>query len=143
MKKINISPEELETMNYNDIAYVILEANDSKMKLQELFLEVCKLIGAGEDEFQTYIADFFELLSTDKRFIMLDEGYWDLKIKHHKGMDIDSEDEEEDEDIILEDEDADSSEEDIYDSEKGDDDIEEDDLSDLVIIDDPDEENNL
>ena len=84
-KKIELSEEELEMMNYNDIAYLILEKNDNKMKISELFQDVCKLLHLAEDDYQSYIGDFFELLSTDKRFIMLDEGYWDLRIKHNKG----------------------------------------------------------
>ena len=143
MKKIEISAEELELMNYNDVAHVILEANEKKMKLHELFLEVCKVLDLDESEYETYITDFFELLSTDKRFIMLDAGYWDLKIKHNKGMEIETEDEDE-EDIILEDEEDSNEDDSMYDSEKAeDDDIEEDDLADLVIVDDSDEENNL
>ena len=141
MKKIEISEEELEMMNYNDVAHVILEQNGKKMKISDLFKEVCKLLKLDDSEYQTYIADFFELLSTDKRFIMLEEGFWDLKIKHNKGMIIEA-DEEDEEEIILEEEEVEE-EIDMYDEDvkSDDDDIEEDDLSDLVIIDDGDEEN--
>lgn len=140
MKKIELTDEELEMMNYNDIAHVILEKNNKKMKINDLFREVVKLLKQDESEYQDYIADFFQLLSTDKRFIMLEDGYWDLKIKHNKGMVIENEDE--DEDIIIENEDE--TEEDYEDDEdkESDDDVEEDDLSDLVIIDDSEEENN-
>ena len=94
MKKININQDELELMNYNDIAYVILKENGKKMKIVDLFNEVGKVLGL-EEGYDSYITDFFELLSTDKRFIMLSEGYWDLRIKHDKGMVIEDEDEDE------------------------------------------------
>lgn len=142
MKKIDISEEELEMMNYNDIAHVILEKNGKKMKLNDLFLAVGKLLGLSEESYQSHIADFFELLSTDKRFIMLEDGYWDLKIKHNKGMESFDEEEDED-DIVLEEEDDDSSNEIYDDTDKVDDDVEEDDLSDLVIVDDIEDESNL
>ena len=138
MKKININQDELELMNYNDIAYVILKENGKKMKIVDLFNEVGKVLGL-EEGYDSYITDFFELLSTDKRFIMLNEGYWDLRIKHDKGMVI--EDEDEDEEIIIDD---DNEDDDEYSDDQQvdiDDDVEEDDLSDLVIIDDSEEEN--
>ena len=141
MKKIELTQEEAEMMNYNDIAYLILEKNGKKMKIIDLFNEVGKVLNIEPDEYQAYITDFFELLSTDKRFIMLDQGYWDLSIKHNKGMQLEEEDEEEEEEIIIEDED--NQEDDYEDEDTRDDDVEEDDLSDLVIIDDTDEENNL
>lgn len=143
MKKINLSLEEAELMNYNDIAHIILEENGKKMKINDLFAEVGKVLEMEEEEYANHIADFFELLSTDKRFIMLEDGYWDLKIKHNKGMET-FEDEEEDDDIILEEEE--SADDDLYDenSEKSeDDDVEDDDLSDLVIVDDLEDEANL
>lgn len=144
MKKIEISDEELEMMNYDDIAYIILENNGKKMKIAELFSEVGKILGLDEEAYQSHIGDFFELLSTDKRFIMLEDGYWDLKIKHNKGMES-FEEEDDDEEVILEEE-TPTEEEDLFseDSVKSeDDDVDEDDLSDLVIVDDIEDESNL
>lgn len=143
MKKIEISEEELEMMNYNDVAHVILEAQGKKMKLADLFNEVGNTMGLEPSEYQSHIADFFELLSTDKRFIMLDDGYWDLKIKHNKGMES-FEDEEEDDDIVLEEDESDDGDADFDENVKeNDDDVDDDDLSDLVIVDDLEDEANL
>lgn len=143
MKKIELSEEELELMNYNDIAHLIVEKNGKKMKITDLFSEVGNILNLDAESFQDHIGDFFELLSTDKRFIMLDDGYWDLKIKHHKGMESFEEEEDDEEEIIIE-EDT-SSDEDIYDesTKSDDDDITEDDLSDLVIVDDLEDESEL
>lgn len=141
MKKINLTEEELATMSYDDVAHVILETNGKKMKIQDLFKEVIKAMNLSENEFEEHLADFFELLSTDKRFIMLEKGYWDLKINHSTKVIIDTE---EDEEEIIE-EVEETNEEDIddeeinYDEEIIDDDDAEDDLKDLVILDENDE----
>lgn len=133
MVKLNINKEELEMMNYNDIAYAILENTNKKKKIKDLFLDVCEVLELDEEKYENHITDFFGLLSTDKRFIMLDDGYWDLKDKHNKGLVLDD-DREEDEDD--EDDDIDDNlEDDLIDEEfLSDDDSEDDDLKDLVII---------
>lgn len=142
MKKIEINEEELEMMNYNDIAYLVLDANGKKMKIIDLFHEVGKLLKLEDNSYEEHIADFFELLSTDKRFIMLEEGYWDLSVKHSKGM-VNLDDEEDDEEIILEEDESQDGWQDDEETNETDDDVEEDDLSDLVIIDDSEEESNM
>ncbi|HBA37297.1 MAG TPA: DNA-directed RNA polymerase subunit delta [Firmicutes bacterium] len=143
MKNIQVSDEELEMMNYNDIAFLILDRNGKKMKINDLFLEVSKLLKLDDETFQSHIGDFFELLSTDKRFIMLENGFWDLKIKHNMGMETFDDEEDDDEDIIIEDE-EDTDDGDYDDEEKsGEDDVDEDDLSDLVIVDDIEDEANM
>lgn len=144
MKKINLTEEELASLSYDDVAHIILEQNGKKMKIQDLFKEVIKTMNLGENAFEEHLADFFELLSTDKRFIMVEKGYWDLKINHSTKLIIDDEDE--DEEVIDELEEIDNEEEvdeEInYDEEIVDDDETEDDLKDLVILDEN-EENEI
>ena len=144
MKKINLTEEELATMSYDDVAYIILENNQKKMKIQDLFKEVIKVMNLGESAFEEHLADFFELLSTDKRFIMIEKGYWDLKINHSTKLIIDDEDDEEEIlDEVEENNDEEEEEETInYDEELVDDDDAEDDLKDLVILDEN-EENDI
>ena len=143
MKSITLTEEEIASMSYDDVAYLILEKNQSKMKIQDLFKEVIKSMNLGESAFEEHLADFFELLSTDKRFIMVDKGFWDLKINHSTKLVIEDED---DDDEIIEEEpivETEEEEETInYDEEILDDDDAEDDLKDLVIMDDP-EENEI
>ena len=138
MKGLNLSEEELASMNYNDVAYVILEKN-SKMKFIDLFNALVKVMNLEESDSEKHLTDFFELLSTDKRFTMLDGGLWDLKVRHDKGM-IALDDEDEEEEETLEEEDEEETDEDSFDESNDDDDVEEDDLKDLVIIDDSEEE---
>ena len=146
--KLNDIPEyELETMNYDDIAYIILKDEKQKMKINELFKKVCDVLKLPEELFEEKIADFFELLTTDKRFIMLEDGYWDLKEFHNPKVVVDDEEddlitneeiEEQDDDLVEEQEDED----DIFYDTDTDDDLPDDDLEDLVVIDVDDEEAN-
>lgn len=143
MKIKDLKKEELELMGYDDIAYLILKEAGSKMKINELFKEVCKLLSLGDDVFESKIADFFQMLSTEKRFIMLENGFWDLRDNHSQKVVID-EDEDEIEDDFEEEvvEEAKEEAENIYEEADETDDIVEDDLKDFAVIDDEDEENN-
>lgn len=143
MKLTDISKEELETMNYDDIAYIILSEEKKAEKINTLFKKVCEALNLSENEYEAKIADFFELLTTDKRFIMLEDGSWDLKELHNPEVIIDDED---DEETILEAEDTiedtEPEEEDIFYDADSDDDLPDDDLEDLVVIDVDEEEAN-
>lgn len=144
MKLKDLSREELEAMSYDDIALMVLSESNRQMKINELFKEVCKLIGLSDDEFVDKLPAFFEVLSTDHRFIMLESGLWDLKTKHATKVVIDSEDEEDlEEEIELDDSDLDEeAEEDIFADDDDSDDLtdDDDDLKDLVIIDEDEEQ---
>lgn len=136
-----MSKEELENMSYDDIAYLILSEKKKKMKIIDLFNEVGKLINLPESIIEEKIGDFFEMLTLDKRFIMLDNGTWDLKERHAQKIVIDDDDEdistEEVEDL---EEEPEEEEDNYYDD---DDDDSDDDLKDLVIINEDDEEETL
>ncbi len=146
MKLSDIQKEELETMNYDDIAYIILSEQKQKMKINDLFRIVCDALGLSENEYEEKIADFFGLLTTDKRFIMLEDGYWDLRELHNPKVVID---EEEDDTLLNEVEEEDDTEpekeeeEDVFYDENPDDDLPDDDLDDLVVIDVDEEEASI
>ncbi len=144
MKLKELKKEEIEAMGYDEIALLILQESGKKMKLQDLFKKVCKALGIDENEFADHITDFFELLSTNKKFVMLKNGYWDLQTRHQSEITVEETDDETfgaDEDIE-EEEEEEPEEEDIYYEDEPDDDVEEDDLSDLVVVDE-DEETSL
>jgi len=148
MKLKDIPQEELELMGYDDIAALILEESGKKMKIFDLFKKVCKVLNLSDAEFENKIADFFEMLSTDKKFTMLENGYWDLRTKHNVEIVIDEEDEEALNEVVEEDLEDDiepeEDEEDIFYEAEDTDDEAEDDLQDLVVIDvDEDEANSL
>lgn len=144
----DIAKEELETMGYDEIAYLILEESGKKMKLLDLFTKVCKVLDLPVETVEDRIGDFFELLSINKKFVLLPKGYWDLATNHLQEIVVEDEEEEVDEseineeDETFDDTESDSEEEDIYyDDDDIDDDDSSDDLDDLVIMDEEEIEN--
>ena len=130
MKLETLSKAELEAMSYDDIAELILKETNRQMKINELFKEVCNLLELSENEFMDKLPAFFDVLSTDQRFLMLENGLWDLKTKHSVKVVVDNEDEEDvEEDIDLEDleEEPTEEEENIFADDNDDDDLTDDD----------------
>ena len=66
--------EELETLPFDDIAYIILQEKGKKMKINDIFRIICDTLNLGESAFENQIGDFFALLATEKRFIQLEKG---------------------------------------------------------------------
>lgn len=141
MKITDLSKEELESKSYDDIAYMILESTGEKIKITDLFKEICDLLGLSNEEYEAKIADFFQVLSTDHRFIMLEKGFWDLKSRHQAKIIMEDDD---DIDTGLDNEEEEpEEEEDIYYDEDEPTDDDDDDLQGLVVVsDDSDEENS-
>ncbi len=142
MKIKDITKEELEAMPFDDIAYLILKEKGKKMKTVDIFGNIKELLGMSDSEYEARIADFFTLLATEKRFIQLEQGYWDLRENHTAKIEIE-EDEEEIEEIEEEtlEETQIEEDEDIFlnDAKEPDDDETDDELKDLVVIDDENE----
>lgn len=144
MKLKQIPKEELELMGYDDIALLILQESGKKMKLRDIFAKVINVLGLPEETIDEELMEFFELMSTNKKFVMLDKGYWDLQSRHKLDLVFDME--EDDEELENEEEDniEEETEEDddiFYDKDDEKDDVAEDDLADLVVVDDIDESN--
>jgi len=133
--------EELELLSKKDIAKLILEDSKKTINTADLFKKIIELLELPESTFEAKIADFYTALATDKRFIMLDNGKWDLRSNHTsdkivKVSEEDDEEEEEEEESEKQEED-DSIEEDNFDD-TDDDDYDDDtneELKDLVVID--------
>ena len=139
MKKLTLTAEQLESMSYADVAQFVLENNTKPISLQDLFKEVIRLMGLPESDFEAHIFDFFQLLSNDKNFIMLEKGMWDLTVRHQNKISIIKDTEADDEEEIEESDDEEIEEDDSevnYDDSSLDDDQVEDDFKDLVIIND-------
>ena len=141
MKLKDYTIEELETLPFDDIAYIILKEKGKKMKISEIFKIICNKLNLGDAAFEEQIGDFFSLLSTEKRFIQLDKGYWDLRENHTAEISIKEIEDELDDDVPVEEEEEDEDEkedkeENYYDNiDDVDDDEEDDGLKDLVIVD--------
>lgn len=143
MKLANLKKEDLELLSNKDITYYLLEEK-GKLNTADLYKKIVKMLSLPASTFEEKIGDYYTSLTTDKRFVMLEDGCWDLRSRHTsdkivKITDVDEEEEIEDikEDVLLPDE----IEEDNYDAEDDDDDYDEDteeDLKDLVVVDEED-----
>ena len=131
--------EDLELMSNKDITNLILEESKKSLSTADLFKKIIKLLELPEKTFETKIGDYYTALTTDKRFILLDDGTWDLRSRHTSDKVIKFADEEEDEEEEMVEEikdQDDESEEDSYDDKEEEDYDEEtnEELKDLVII---------
>ena len=144
--KLNKMPkEDLETLAYSDLTEMIFKEKKKPINTPTLFKEICKLLELTDDDYANQIGDYYTSLTTDKRFILLDNACWDLRDKHKVEIildDEDMEDEEYDEDSLEDDEDevvetVESEDIDAMADEEGID-TDDDDLDDLTIIDDED-----
>ncbi len=133
----NMTKEDLELLSNKDITNLLLEEN-GKQTTPDLFKKIIKLLELPESTFDQKIGDYYTSLTTDKRFILLEDGTWDLRSRHTSDKII-KVDEDEDEDIEEIEEEVDEEEEtDDFDSiDSDDDDIDsgDDDLKDLVVLD--------
>lgn len=132
---------ELETLSYTDLAFYILKDNKKTMNTPSIFKKICELLEYSDDEYTSKIGDFYTSLTTDKRFILLDNAEWDLRDNHSIKIAFDEEEEEEiDEEDVEEESDETEEPEENIDSEIDDDDlIDDDDMDDLEIIDEDEE----
>lgn len=142
MKLKNMKLEELELLSYSDLTYRILKEEKQTMNTPTIFHKICDLLGYSEADFSEKIGDYYTYLNNDKRFVMLDNGEWDVRDNHSIELSLDEEDDEEmvsDSEEI--EEDIDEMEEDLeeenIDTAIDDDDLDddEDDLDDLAVLD--------
>ena len=137
----NMTKEELELLSNKDITDIILQESKKSMNTADLFKKIIEVLELPQSCFENKIADYYTSLATDKRFILLEDGTWDLRSRHtsDKIAKITDEDDDEDEEESEENkEDLDSSiEEDSYDDTDDDDynDDTSEELKDLVVID--------
>ena len=112
MKLKNMSKEELETMSYTDITYMILKENKT-MNTAELFKRICDLLELTEEEYGEKIGDYYTSLTIDKRFHMLENGEWDLMENHKVELQLDDDEEIESEEETEEETETENEEENI------------------------------
>ena len=137
MKLNKMKKEELETLSYTDLTEMILKEEKKSLNTPSIFKKICSLLELTDDEYTSQIGDFYTSLTTDKRFVLLDNVCWDLRDKHKIEINLNEEDEEDDDTEDEEDEDENvetvSSEHiDSMEDEEGID--QDDDLDDLTIL---------
>ena len=134
----DMKKEEIELLSNKDITNLLLEEKGCQ-NTADLFTQIIELLDLPKSTFDTRIGDYFTALTTDKRFLMLEDGTWDLRTRHNasKVINVIEEDDDELEDVSNEEEIPEEDEFDI-DSVTDDEDTfddNDDDLKDLVILD--------
>ncbi len=143
MKLKDIPREELEMMGYAELAEIVLNDKKKKMKIADIFKEICKALGLTDQEYEDRISEFFEVVSTNKLFTILPQGYCDLNKRHNTKVVMDDEDDLQlDEEIESEEEIENEEEDEIFYDENEDDDVADDDLQDFVVVDEDEEANS-
>ena len=133
-----MSKDELELMSNKDITYLLLEESSKPINTLNLFKKIAKLLELPESTIDSKIADYYTALATDKRFIMLEDGSWDLRSRHtsDKVLKITEEDDEEEDEEEQEDQEETIEEDNFDDTDDEDyDEATNEELKDLVVID--------
>ncbi len=133
MKLDGMPKEELELYSYIDLTRMILEEEGSPLNTPTIFKKICSLLEMSDSEYADKIGDYYTSLTTDKDFVLLDDGNWDLRDHHPVTVILDDEEIEDELEETLEEEEL---EEEIIEDDL--DDIDEGDIEDLD--DDEDEE---
>ena len=145
MSLSSMKHEELELLSYTDLTELILEENKGSMNTAAIFKKISGLLSLSDEEYASKIGDFYTSLTTDKRFIFLDDNAeWDLRNRHTSQIVVtDDDDEDEKEETEQVDDTLETDEEDIDSIESDDDDLDDgDDINDLAIITDEELEDN-
>ena len=119
MKLNNLSQEELELMSYTDLTYMMLKETKKTMNTPTIFKEICKLLDLSDSAYEDKIGDYYTSLTMDKRFVMLENGEWDIRDNRSVEivMDEDDEEDEETEEEVEEIVEEEESEDTLYDDE--------------------------
>ena len=133
--KIKLKKEELEVLTYTDIAEIILNNSKKPLKTTDLFKEICDLLELSEESYKNEIGDFYTSLTTDKRFVSLENALWDLRDRHAINIEFSEDDEDEDEESE-EEEDIEEEKEDENELDEIDEDldVDDDDMDELSIV---------
>ena len=149
MKLKNMKKEELEIYSYADLTEMVLKENKKSMNTANIFKKICELLELSDEEYQNSIGDYYTSLTTDKRFILLDNAEWDLRDKHKLEIVLDEEDDDYESEEDEENFDEDSDSEDVSNVDESlditDDEVDlddNDDLDDLTIVGDEELEEN-
>lgn len=143
MKFDNLTKEDAELLSYKDLTNLILEEKGKKNTLELLKLIVNKM-ELSSSYLDDKIADYYTMLNNDKKFVLLDDGTWDLSEKYTsdlKKKNLDEEDDYDDEDLKEDDElEEIEPEEEIdsknhYDDSYNEDDYDDEGLDGLVVVD--------
>ena len=128
-----MTKDELELLSNKDITNLLLEEK-GRQTTPDLFKKIIELLELPSSTFDQKIGDYYTSLTTDKRFVLLEDGTWDLRNRHTSDKLVKIEDDEEEE--IEDEEEVEEDEEDFDSIDSSEDDIDDndDDLKDLVVL---------
>jgi len=131
-----MTKEDLELLSNKDLTNLLLEEK-GKQTTPDLFKRIIELLELPSSTFDQKIGDYYTSLTTDKRFILLEDGTWDLRNRHTSDKILKLEDDEDDEEIeeIKEEQEEETEDFDSIDNDEDDIDDNDDDLKDLVVLD--------
>lgn len=141
MKLSKMSKEELELYSYDELTKMILEEEKKPLNTPTIFRKICDLLELSDSEYTDKIGDYYTSLTTDKDFVLLEDGTWDLRDHHPASVILSDEDEAYDEDDLEDIEEAEEDMEEIVSEDDDDDadldldDLDDEDDDDLTIID--------
>ena len=95
-----MTKEDLELLSNKDITDLILSESKKSINTADLFKKIIELLELPSSTFENKIGDYYTSLATDKRFILLEDGTWDLRSRHTSDKVVkitDDEDEDEEE----------------------------------------------
>jgi len=135
----DMTKDDLELLSHKDITNILLTEKGS-MNTKDLFKTITELLCLPNSVFETKIGDYYTTLTTDKRFILLSDGKWDLRDRHTSDkvvIAVDDEDESDELEIQDENDEIEEEEDEGFDDTTSEDDFDDsdDDLKDLVIMD--------
>jgi len=134
----NMKKDDLELLSYKDITNLLLEEDGAK-NTADLFKKIVSLLELPNSVFESKIGDYYTMLATDKRFILLSDGNWDLRNRYTSDKFVSVVDEEEETDLeepLTKEKEELNESEDCYDVDSDDEfDDSDDELKDLVILD--------
>lgn len=139
MKLTKMKKEELEMYTYTDIAEMILSESKNPLNTVDIFKQISILLELSDEQYKNEIGDFYTSLTTDKRFISLENALWDLRDRHAIKIEFNEEEDEEELDDEEEVEEEELDDEDDIDSMDNDLD---DDMDDLSIVSDEEMDEN-
>lgn len=96
MKLNKIAKDELESYSHLELAEMILNEEKKSLDTPSIFKKICNLLELSNEDYENKIGDFYTSLTTDKKFILLPNGTWDLRDHHSFLVNLEETEDEED-----------------------------------------------
>ncbi len=99
MKLSKMPKDELESYSYVELAKMILKEDKKSETIVDILKKICKLLELSDTDYENIIGDFYTSLTTDKTFILLEDGTWDLRDHHSSSINLEETEDDEEDDL--------------------------------------------